>query len=511
VRKVVVLAILLFVVLGAQYMTWQQHSPITVTNETIAGNPVNHYAVPAGAAKGVVIVAHGFAANKEMMSPWGYYLAYAGFDAYVFDEPGHGQSNRPLPVWTGAGNDVLGNNLRAMIDELVTQHRAEPGRIALVGHSMGGAAVTAAALADSRVKATVAVSSAYSQPVPAGKPSDFLSLAAERDPAYMVKAVTALAAQSAGGQGELGKQYGSFADGTARASSVIPGRNHITILYDETVMVQTTQWIGAALGVDVQPDGATPWLWVFVALGGAAGVVMAIASILAPATRVRESRSFKPVSLLTGIVTLAVAAFSAVLACVYVRTPWAGLAVVDYLLPYFLVMAAVLLVIRMLWPRDFNFQLGSGVETALGDVIRAVGVFLGYIGAVGTVLHMDLSNYMLNTQRILPFVIMAVALWLYFVQEAGLKRAVEAGHGPWGSALTGIVSKLIIAGTWLGASALPNPQPVLSLTVPVVMVFMVLLELFSVLLTRLRYSTVAVSTFAALVLAWSLAASFPLT
>jgi alpha-beta hydrolase superfamily lysophospholipase len=204
VRKVGLLALMLALVVGSLYMVAQQRADVTVTREQIASNPVNRFTVGHNFA-GVAIVVHGFASNKEMMGSWGYTLARQGFDTYVIDQPGHGESTSRLPV---EPSTALGDNLRAIMDQLVADGRAKPGRIALVGHSMGGSAVTMAAMVDNRVGATITLSSAYLKAMPVDKPVNILSLAAQSDPDNMVKAVQAIALQSNNGNGAVG-QWGS--------------------------------------------------------------------------------------------------------------------------------------------------------------------------------------------------------------------------------------------------------------------------------------------------------------
>jgi pimeloyl-ACP methyl ester carboxylesterase len=44
----------------------------------------------------VVVIAHGFAGSKELMTDFGAELARAGITTYLFDFPGHGESPVPL-------------------------------------------------------------------------------------------------------------------------------------------------------------------------------------------------------------------------------------------------------------------------------------------------------------------------------------------------------------------------------------------------------------------------------
>ncbi|HYG59113.1 MAG TPA: hypothetical protein VD902_13715, partial [Symbiobacteriaceae bacterium] len=240
--------------------------------------------------------------------------------------------------------------------------------------------------------------------------------------------------------------------------------------------------------------------------------VLAAAFFLAPPPPARGAARSNQVriGLLTAVFLVGTAALSAVLAVVYVRIHWLGMGVVEYLLPYFLSMAVVLLLLRTFWPQDYGFPVAGELTSNLGQVLRGIGIFLGLVGALGSVVHMSLSNFMLNGPRILPFMGLALAFWLYFAQEEGLKRAVAGSLGPWAAGLVGLTAKLLMVGTWLLAAALPNPQPFLPLVTPIIAVLMLLLEALSYALHLLRYSSAGAATCTALTLAWITAASFPL-
>lgn len=511
VRKILVISLLLAVVLGAQYMAWRERSGTSVSTETVAGNPVDHFR-PQGKSQGVVIVAHGFASNRAMMRPWGYRLAAAGFDTYVIDEPGHGASRRALPSWQTGGDEPLGANLRAIIDELVALKRAEPGRIALVGHSMGGAAVTQAALADDRVSATVAISSAYGRPIPPDRPRNLLSLAAERDPGSMVEAVKALAAQADNGKGELDKMYLSADQTSARVSGIVPGRNHITILYDAGVMDRTALWIAGPLGAEMRgaaSAGSYGWAWVAVALAAGMALFFTMAALISPPEVRRLARHLPRMSLLTALGMVAVAAFVAVLGAAWFRIPWPRLAVADYIMAYMLVLSLVLMALRLIWPRDYGFPVAAEPETDLSGLVRALVLLGAFVGVVGTVIHMNVANFVPTGSRLLMMIPLAVVLWLYGSQEEGLKRAVTNEFAPWAGVVVGVVAKVLIVVTWTGASALPNPSGFLPLMIPVVLPLFLLLEVVSYALNVWRYSPVGAAALSSLVLSWSIAVTMP--
>lgn len=492
-RKIFLLVVTLAVVVGTQYMIARDRADVVVTREHLADNPVDRYAA-VGGAQGTVIVAHGFAASKELLQHWGYALARQGFDTYVFDQPGHGEQTTPLPSWRRLAENPLGENVRAMVAELIRTGRAQSGKIALVGHSMGGASVVSAGLDEPAVGATVAISAAYSDALPADRPVNLLSIVAERDPASIRAAAAALTPQS-----------------ETRKTVDVAQKNHLTILYDQEVLGQAVAWIHRSLGTKQSgPVGPiVPWNWILAALLGGLGAVLAVAALLMP-REVRTGGRQQGMGFFTGLVVLSVASLSAVLATVYLRTPWIGVAVMDYLLPYFTVAAAVLWILRQLWPRDFAVPLVQGTDTLSSAILRGFGIALAYLGAVVPVIHMNLTHHMPAAPRIVPLLLSALILWGYFVQEEGLKRAVVSQWGAFAGLILGLATKLIIIGTWLGATALPNAPTFLTMTIPVTLVVLVVLEVLATILGRMNYSSASTATLSALVLAWAMATTFPL-
>ncbi|HEY8346433.1 MAG TPA: alpha/beta fold hydrolase [Symbiobacteriaceae bacterium] len=509
-RKILGLVLLLAAVLMSQYLVLRANKDVVVTREMVAGNPVDVYAA-VGEPRGTVVAVHGFAGNKEAMRPWGYALARQGFDTYVMDQPGHGESQQPLPPWQDPDNTALGENVRAVVDELIATGRAQPGKIALIGHSMGASAVLQAATGDSRVRATVAISGVGTAPDPANRPANLLMLAAQLDPAMIREWVRQAAARAGGGDGQMGVLYGDFAAGTAWEADLVPARGHLTILYDVTVVARAAHWIHSSFGSGAAAADAqmpvSPWTF-----GGLAAGVTALVltgGLVAVKRRSRWQMAGPRIGLGTATIALAVAGLAAALACVYLRIPGLRVATVDYLVPYFLVMTAVLAILRVLWPADFGFSLWEE-QSALSGIGRGVAVFLVYLIAIGTIIHFNFSRYILTGSRILPALLLAVSLWIYLLHEEGLKRAVASTSGKWAWPVTGLLAKAILVATWLGAGLLPNPPVYLILILPVAAGVMVLAELVSVVFGRWNLPPAAAATFSALVVAWSAGSLLPI-
>ena len=200
---------------------------------------------------------------------------------------------------------------------------------------------------------------------------------------------------------------------------------------------------------------------------------------------------------------------SAVLAAVYLRVPQVGVAVLDYMVPYFLVAAAVLLLLRVLWPREFGAPPWGGEERLWAAVLRGLAVALAFLGALVPVIHQNVTYFVPTVPRILPLVAMGLTYGLYAVQEEGLKRAVAGGPSP-GGFLMGLAAKALMAATWMGAGVLPHPPEHLPAVVPVAVAVLVALEIVNWALGALRLSAVSVALVNAVVVGWTAALLLPL-
>ena len=115
-------------------------------------------AAPEARNGGVVILLHGWNRNAERMLPFMPPLHEAGFDLLALDARCHGESE-----CDGAANMLkFSEDLRAAVGETV-RRGAPPGRIGLLGHSVGGAAAIHAGAHDPRVGAVVSVA-AFAHP-----------------------------------------------------------------------------------------------------------------------------------------------------------------------------------------------------------------------------------------------------------------------------------------------------------------------------------------------------------
>ncbi len=233
--------------------------------------------VPAGGAPGVVVV-HGFAGSSRLMRAWSLALARAGFAVAAPDLAGHGRSRAVLGTVEGLVADVA----RAR-DVLAAQPGVDPDRIGMLGHSLGSGAVLAALDAGVAAEAVVLVSPTDG-PVDAASPPDLLLMAGALEPRFVANARDLL--DRAGGV------RGLPGDGDARQLAVVPGVEHVTILFAPEAHRTATAWLAAALGH--VPVAGRAWSgvlgWLLLLVGATLGWQAVAGRIATPADPPRRRR-----------------------------------------------------------------------------------------------------------------------------------------------------------------------------------------------------------------------------
>lgn len=102
-----------------------------------------------------VIFAHGFGGNRANLLPQAAMLVHRGYGALLFDFRNHGDSEGTITT-LGLLEEM---DIAAALDYVLAQPEANPDRIGLVGHSMGGATVVRSAARLPEIDAVVAESS----------------------------------------------------------------------------------------------------------------------------------------------------------------------------------------------------------------------------------------------------------------------------------------------------------------------------------------------------------------
>lgn len=181
-----------------------------------------------------ILVAHGFAGSKQLMLGYGHVLAHAGYAVMLWDFDGHGANGTRLERYE------LQQNLERALQALLEQPQVDPGRLALLGHSMGSGIVMNAGIRDrERFAATVAVSPTGANVTPQSPRN--LQLQAGSGEGRFVGNAERLLAQAGG-------ENTNLATGQGRELVVIPGVEHITILFSDGSHQSALRWLDAAFG-----------------------------------------------------------------------------------------------------------------------------------------------------------------------------------------------------------------------------------------------------------------------
>ncbi|WP_229068443.1 S9 family peptidase [Actinoplanes sp. DH11] len=286
-----------------------------------------------------VVVAHGFSGSATLMAPFGDTLAARGYVVVLLDFAGHGASTRQLPdqaAGTDESTEALQRDLSVAVAHLRSLPDVDASRVALVGHSMGAGAVTRYAAAHPDVTATVAISLPDAVVASAERPARLLTIAGALEFPGFREVATDVAAQR-----------------DDRAVRIVPGVEHITVLYAPQTHRETVAWLDRAFG-GPRTDGAIPFPGR--RLAGTVLLVLAfvlafppfVAQLAGTTTDPRRPARPEPVaSRLIGAVRVAavtaVAAGAGAVAARFLPTAQLPLAVAGYVIGYAAVTGALLL------------------------------------------------------------------------------------------------------------------------------------------------------------------------
>ena len=444
------------------------------------GVPVEVFRADAGPERRpVVVVAHGFAGSKQLMYAFGPALAKAGYVAVLLDFTGHGANPEPLPSQDGVGaasRDALQADLDAVVGWAVGQPWAAPGRLGLVGHSMGAGAVTRYAAAHppgsgpDGVAATVAISlpSAEDLPADAARPASLLLLVGEREQQRFFDAAReALQLGYPGAEG--GATYGSFEDGSARREQVVPGVEHVTIVFAADTLEATGGWMDEALSYGATDPAEGPpdrMLWAGVLLLAATLGFVPLASLLLGGRR--PLAPHRTVS--AGVAAGGMAAGAAVAALVLAAVPGLGglvpIAVGGYLAAFLGVFGLVCLAVASrtsLGGGDADAQAGptrSRWATAAAALALASYVVATFL-AVG---HATWVDGGFAGGRKAAGLALGLCAFAYFLGEELLARRTRSRRR---LALVALSRVLVVAGL-LAAVLLLGAPGFLTLIIPLV-------------------------------------------
>ena len=437
--------------------------------------PATVFAPPQGAAKAVVVVAHGFAGSQQMMAPLATSLARDGYLAITFDFAGHGRNAAPMH----GGVVDLESSMRQLlgeIDAIAAYAKARPdykGRLAFIGHSMASELIVQAAQRRDDVNAVVAIS-LFGRTVTATSPRNLLVIdgawefAALKDAARRIVGLT-----HADPQEDV--TYGDFAAGTARRFGFARGAEHIGVIWSVDAAVKAREWLDDVFAATPTGEGIDrrgPWLGL---MGLAAVALMGVGVRGLP--RLRNEPAPAPLSGWRFYALVGGAAVLTPLILWKFPTDFLPILLGDYLAAHFALWGALLglgsLALRARSPRRGDEERlqarGSRSNSDAGFTALAVALLAGlYLLLFGAPLDLYVTSFWPTGPRwpLVPLEIAAVAL--AFAAEERLARGLAAPRLGYTTLKLGFVISLI-------AAIALNPQRLffLAIVAPVVAILFV--------------------------------------
>ena len=459
---------------------------VEITTDRVGETPVTVMRLP-DAEGPVVVIAHGFAGSRQLMSDWQLSLAQAGFLTVSFDFEGHGRN--PVPM-SGDVTSIDGTT-RLLMDETgrVTDYAVGlPGavpRVALVGHSMASDIVVRQGLADARVEAVIGIS-VFSQAVTPDAPGNLLIVngaweTALRDEARRVMAeLDALEGQTVGTPG----------DGFARRAVAVPRAEHVGVLYAAPGIAEGIAWLSGTFGTEALAGPVSLGPWILLTLFGVVLLALPMARLLpeGPAPWHPTTRQFWALATLPALVTpLVLALFDTRLLPVLVA---------DYLALHLALYGLLVLGLARAfgggWPATRGWALGLalaayGIVVFGGLLDRHVGSFLPHLGRIPVML------------AILPGAVLAM------FADATLSEATRAA----------LWRRIAARGLFLASLGIAVALDFerlffLVIILPVILLFYLSYGMMGRFLGKRTGSVIAMGVGLGLILGWALGVTFPM-
>lgn len=195
------------------------------------------------ATRPLILIGHGFAGSGIIMRGFALTLAHAGYNVVLWDFSGHAANPQPLPL-EGQTASLLKD-----ADSALAQARdyglGTSNGVAILGHSMGSGVALAFGQEHPDTMATIAISP-VKRPLTPDLPHNLLLMAGSREAAFVSNARQLL--QQAGGLRD------DAVSGNARKLVIVPGVEHISILFAPRAHAAARDWLDSVFGL--QPDAS---------------------------------------------------------------------------------------------------------------------------------------------------------------------------------------------------------------------------------------------------------------
>jgi hypothetical protein len=314
---------------------------------------------------------------------------------------------------SGSGGGGLQATAETALAEALARGYGDEQRVAILGHSMGSGVAMSFGIEQADTAATIAVSPTGAEVTPE-LPHNLLLMAGSLEGRFVRNAEELL--ESAGGQG------GDHAAGTARDLIVVPGVEHISILFSPTAHAASRDWLdltfGSQPGAQDYVDRRVMWYGL-----GAVGVLLLGAGLapLVSESEAAKAKSRRPLwrrlgALAGGAVGATLVLWLVSLAGVELRE-LLGLLVGGYLLIWFGV--AGVLSLLLLWVRPG----APSVRAILGGLLAFALLWLG----VGLLAEWVWLPWLLIPQRLVLWPLGMVLTLPWFLAAGETVRGARLG------------------------------------------------------------------------------------
>ncbi len=449
--------------------------------------PATLYSGP-GEHRPLIIVSHGFAGSRQLMQAISLTLARAGYDALAFDFEGHGRN--PMPM-RGDIKSIDGTT-RRLIDETKRVIAAGlkatgwQGSVGLIGHSMASDIVIRTAIENKGIGPVIAISM-YSEAVTAAEPKKLLMISGQFETRLLAVALERLKMIAPGAQaGETVENAG-----VTRRAAVAPYAEHVGVLFSNTTLDEIRNWLDLYYDRKSSPsENALIGNWIALLLAALPALAWSLSGLLpqrgTAAVKV-PVKAFASACLIPALLTPMIAT--------QIDLTFLPILTADYLALHLLLLGAGQLL--LLWWL-------SGVKPVGFQPLYAAALVFFAIGVFGMALDRYFSNFILTPSRLPIFLAILPGTLLFMLADATL---TEGGNAPFWRR---ILLRLVLFGSLAIAIALdPERLFFLAIIFPVLVLFFIIYGLMGR-WTAARSGPATPGFALGIVLAWSLAATFPL-
>lgn len=468
----------------------------------------------------VAVIAHGFAGSKDLMTSFGVELARAGITAYLFDFPGHGES--PIPLGDSTYSDRVAQQNVAVVSEVVdyartTNNVTKKPQIILLGHSMGSAAVGDYSMAhadNDDIVSTILVSPVGLEQPTQAQPRNLLILAGQNDISFAITNSQRLQRLGCGlsASQPLPMQCGNPTDGSGRRMVILPVVNHITILNASSTFREVLNWLKQEFPQQVNTDQMQSDMRLFWMLLGAAGVLLSIFPLCALLADIFDihatTRAFRGREILLFFLFLLLG-IAAAIGIQLVWRPFSFIHVMlaDYVSGYFfftaVIMALLIFALRRTIPVPLLRQIAQ--QILVGVILAAFLYF-----TLGQLATFSWQRFTFTLPRLWRFAAIFLLVLPIFLLDEGISRGYQE-HGLWRGLLASFFFKVLLTAGLLTALLLTPGLGFLSIVLPVLALLFLALVAFCTQLYANGRAAIAGAILSALLIAWMMSTTFPIT